>query len=128
MKVYIYLQIKPPQEVQFHSPFREIFKSKGYQCFDADQDSDSFLISQGLSFMKEAEEVVIHLSVKKPTLPGSIVHFFEVLRKVKTPVFIVCEGGNEMIEKMLKLLKRDVNFTSTEEEVLSHFEHYLSSK
>lgn len=128
MKLYIYLQMKPPQAIKFSSPFCEIFKSKGYHCLDADQDSEPYLITQGLAFLKEANEVVLHLSVQKGISLGKVAHFFEGLRKVKTLSIIICEGKNEEIKKTLKFLKRDVIYVSEEKEALSQFEHYFNSK
>lgn len=127
MNLYAYLQVKDPQKILFSSPFSELFKSKGYTFFEADQDSESFLFAQGSNFLQEAEHVVIHLDVEEGVSIRNLAHFFESLRKYKSSPFMVCQGQNIAIQNMIKALKKEVSYVLSEGEAFACFEDYFKS-
>lgn len=127
MNLYVYLQVKDPQKIHFTSPFSKLFKSKRYTCFEADQESEPYLLAQGSDFLKAADHVVIHLDVEEGIAIGNLAHFFESLRKQKTSPYMVCQGKNKALQNMIKALKKEVTFVSSEREAIGCFEDYLKS-
>ncbi len=95
--------------------------------FEADSHSEPFVISQGVSFLKEAEKVVLFLDSNPHEKLGACAPLIEkVLRdKVVTPL-ILMQGENAMFAKMAKMMKKEVFRYESVEESLVQIHQFLS--
>jgi len=95
--------------------------------FEADSHSEPFVISQGVSFLKEAEEVVLFLDSDENEKLGACAPLIEkVLRDKTITPFILIQGENKMFEKMAKMMKKEVFKFKGIEESRAQIHQFLS--
>tara|TARA_A100000171_G_scaffold51423_1_gene65686 strand:- start:354 stop:743 length:390 start_codon:yes stop_codon:yes gene_type:complete len=111
MTLFIHLQIKPIAQIQFRNEWVEVMKAEFPEAliFEADSHSEPFAISQGVSFLQEAEKVVLFLDSTPNEKLGACAPLIEkVFRNKAIAPFILIQGENEMFEKMAKMMKKEV--------------------
>ena len=111
MILYIYLQIKPVQEVSFGSPLTSWLKTlkKEFVLVELDNHSESFLVSQCLPLIPKADQVILHSEVQEGEAVGALKSIFEKLRKINKPVLSLTQDDHQSLTSMLKLMKIDSN-------------------
>lgn len=104
--VYIYLQAKPHQKIEFKSPLKDFLVEKYPKViqFDADQSSDSFHVQIGIKLIEESDKVILHIEQEEKTALGSLIKALEALRKKKKEVLILESQIDTKLAKILKLL------------------------
>lgn len=107
MILYLYLQVKPLQEVKFSSAFSEELNAQGLDITKVDLDSHSepFTVSMSIELIAHAEKLILHLDIAQKEDLGAIKPVFEKLRHFNSMVLCLQEGEHNGIEKMLKMLK-----------------------
>ncbi len=111
MTLFIHLQIKPIEQIQFSNEWMGIMKTEFPDAliFEADSHSEPFVISQGVSFLQEAKKVVLFLDCHQNEKLGSCAPLIEkVLRYKAIAPFIMIKGEHLMFEKMAKMMKKEV--------------------
>lgn len=130
MTLFIHLQIKPIAQIQFRNEWVEMMKTEFPEAliFEADAHSEPFVISQGVSFLKEAEKVVLCLDSNQNEKLGSCAPLIEkVLRNKAITPFILMQGEHLMFEKMAKMMKKGVFRYESVEESLVQIHQFLKS-
>ncbi|WP_323758248.1 hypothetical protein [Roseivirga sp.] len=129
MTLFIHLQIKPIAQIQFRNEWVEMMKTEFPEAliFEADSHSEPFVISQGVSFLKEAEKVVLCLDSNQNEKLGSCAPLIEkVFRNKAIAPFILIQGENAMFEKMAKMMKKEVFKCESVEESLVQIRNFLN--
>ncbi|KYG81108.1 hypothetical protein EV198_3003 [Roseivirga ehrenbergii] len=129
MTLFIHLQIKPIEQIQFSNEWVGIMKTEFPDAliFEADSHSEPFVISQGVSFLKEAEKVVLFLDSDENEKLGACAPLIEkVLRDKAIAPFILIQGQNVMFEKMAKMMKKEVFRYESVEESLVQISRFLN--
>ena len=129
MTLFIHLQIKPIAQIQFRNEWVEMMKTEFPEAliFEADSHSEPFVISQGVSFLKEAEKVVLCLDSNQNEKLGSCAPLIEkVFRNKAITPFILIQGENAMFEKMAKMMKKEVFKCESVEESLVQIRNFLN--
>tara|TARA_R110001592_G_scaffold77488_1_gene233269 strand:- start:853 stop:1242 length:390 start_codon:yes stop_codon:yes gene_type:complete len=129
MTLFIHLQIKPIAQIQFRNEWVEMMKTEFPEAliFEADSHSEPFVISQGISFLKEAEKVVLFLDSNQNEKLGACAPLIEkVLRNKAIAPLILMLGEHLMFEKMAKMMKKDVFRYESVEESLVQIHQFLS--
>ena len=129
MTLFIHLQIKPIEQIQFRNEWVEMMKTEFPDAliFEADSHSEPFVISQGTSFLKEAEKVVLCLDSNQNEKLGSCAPLIEkVLRNKAIAPFILIQGEHLMFEKMAKMMKKEVFEYEGVEESLVQISRFLN--
>lgn len=95
--------------------------------FEADSHSEPFVISQGVSFLKEAEKVVLFLDSDENEKLGACAPLIEkVLRDKTITPFILIQGEHAMFEKMAKMMKKEVSSFQSKEESTFQIRDFLN--
>lgn len=129
MILFIHLQIKPIEQIQFRNEWVEHMKTEFPEAviFEADSHSEPFVINQGVSFLKEAGKVVLFLDSKQNEKLGNCASLIEkIFRNKAIDLFILIEGGHEMFEKMVKLSKKEVLSFEDMEKSTTQIRDFLS--
>lgn len=129
MILYIYLQVKPIQEVSFGSPLTSCLKAVKEELVfvELDNHSESFLVTQCLPLIPKADQVILHSEVQEGEAVGALKSIFEKLRKFDKPVLNVRQGGHKGIASMLKLMKVESKSVSDSSEAKSLISDFLNS-
>ncbi|MBO3700246.1 hypothetical protein [Roseivirga sp. E12] len=106
MILYLYLQIKPLQNIKFGSDLTKALGnfSSEITSIDLDSHSESFVITKAIEVIPIVEKLVLHLDVTddEPSI-GNISMVFETLRRSRRPLICIIEGNHPNIDKILKL-------------------------
>lgn len=129
MTLFIHLQIKPIEQIQFSNEWVGIMKTEFPDAliFEADSHSEPFVIGQGVSFLQEAKKVVLFLDCHQNEKLGSCAPLIEkVLRNKVIAPFILIKEEHLMFEKMAKMMKKEVFEHEGAEESLVQISRFLN--
>ncbi|KOF01575.1 hypothetical protein OB69_17075 [Roseivirga seohaensis subsp. aquiponti] len=129
MTLFIHLQIKPIEQIQFSNEWMGIMKTEFPEAliFEADSHSEPFVIGQGVSFLKEAKKVVMFLDSNPNEKLGTCAPLIEkVLRDKAVTPFILMQGQNAMFEKMAKMMMKQFSEYEGVEESLVQISRFLN--
>ncbi|OEK06235.1 hypothetical protein [Roseivirga misakiensis] len=106
MILYLYLQIKPIDQINFTSPLGTWIKDnfKDLLIAELDNHSESYLTSQALPLIPKADKIVLHIEASDKEELGSLKVLFEGLRKSKTSIDCIIHGKHTLLDKLLKML------------------------
>jgi len=111
MTLFIHLQIKPIDQIQFQSEWVESVKTAFPEAliFEGDSHSEPYTIHHGINFLKDTGKVMVLLECSGDEKLGATTPIIEkVLRsKYHSPLFFL-KGENERFEKLAKVMKREV--------------------
>ncbi|WP_421978114.1 hypothetical protein [Roseivirga seohaensis] len=128
MTLFIHLQIKPIEQIQFSNEWMEMMKTEFPDAlvFEADSHSEPFVIGQGVSFLQEAKKVVLFLDCHQNEKLGSCAPLIEkVLRDKTIAPFILIQGEHAMFEKMAKMMKKQFSEYEGVEESLVQISRFF---
>jgi|GEM_PF-776459 len=105
MMLYIYLQVKPLQDVRFGSELTESLQhlSPAFTSIDLDSHSEPFVVTKATEVIPKGENLILHLDLIEDEPIGNIGMIFETLRRNKHPLICIREGQHHNIDKMLRL-------------------------
>ena len=129
MTLFIHLQIKPIEQIQFSNEWMGVMKTEFPDAliFEADSHSEPFVISQGVSFLKEAKKVVLFMDCHQNEKLGSCAPLIEkVLRDKAIAPFILIKGEHAMFEKMAKMMMKQFSEYEGVEESLVQISRFLN--
>ena len=127
MILYIYIQVKRLQEVNFGSPLTPLLKTLKDEVImiEVDNHSESFLVNQCLPLILEANQLILHSEVEEGEAIGPLKSIFEKLRKTDKPVLNLVQGNHQGISSMFKLMKVDSKSISKSLEAKTHISEFL---
>jgi len=114
MTLYIYLQVKPIQQISFSSPLSEWLTTYDPTIVMAEVDnhSEAFLVSKCVPLIEKADQIILHMEAHEEEILGALKSIFERFRKLKKPILSITQGDHQGLVSMLKLMKIDSNNVS----------------
>jgi len=105
MKLFIYLQVKPINQIAFSSALALGLKKEIPELvlFEADQQSDNFQVKIGKDLIKEADSIFTLIETLQEENISQLSQLFEELRKFNRNLLILHKGENKAIETMIKI-------------------------
>lgn len=118
MHLFLYIQIKPAQEIHFGNPFSKLVNDDEILFLDADNHSDEIVINHQVQSIKEANQITLVLDVSPDETIGKTVRLLErLLRQKRIPLQVLLHGQHQLIEKMLQLAKANLTRATHEQEL-----------
>lgn len=109
MHLLLYIQIKPTQKIRFGNPFSKLSGHDVVQCYDTDNHSDEWMISQLRKAIIEANKITLVLDAVPSESLGKLTQLLEaLLRKKQQPLTVLLHGKHDMLSNMLRLSKTEV--------------------